>query len=245
MYQFRLPMKVEELNVLLVEGSSEYETILGIGIGHMIVTEVYKWVYRIHKPFGSLAPDIDTTDLDEFVETVSGLWQLRVVANLGKSYLKNLRETLLKNSEYTEFTILQFARELNKAIGYNPHAMDTDYIFSRASNLINARYNVYHPTSLEYPESTLSKQDAVNLVTFSMFQLKMSMVYIMSRSLNNIPEDNDLKDTLTELAKDIRKADSSFMSPLNSLATEIETVLKEHKLATSKVKQKKLGLKLI
>ena len=253
MFELKLPIETSDLNIMInTTHPSEYTAVLGIGISHLSVIDAYQWLYRLYIPFGMIVDEgYDIEPVNEFVETVCGLWQLRVLANLGEAYYNTLRRVLLEESELESFTILQFARAVCNAIPSVPAAMEADYIFSQATPLINGTYNLYHPDSLVYPEETRSTDEAIGLVILSVYQMLAAMVYIISEKLPLIEQDVDsvrsqfLKETLMKIATALEASKDMPIGPLTMLVDKINVTLKHHKVKQTKTRQKKLGLRLV
>lgn len=252
MFELKLPMTASDLNMLLNSDQGvNHESILSIGISQSTVNDVYKWLHRMNRPFSILmGEEYDAEPLNEFVETLCGLWQLRVLAYLGESYLKNLKVKLLEHSQLDSFNTLQFARAVYKAIPNHNDSMDHDFIFNHSNNLIGGMYHYSHPTHMPYPKSNRVSEEAIVTVSLSVYQILASMVYIITNRIDSLAESEteearQLKQTFSALAVTIEAEHQEPMYPLLLLVEKINTVLKKHRSKEIKYRQKKLGLRVI
>lgn len=252
MFQLKLPMATTDLNMLInSEDGVSHDSLLAIGISQASVEDAYKWLHQIHIPFTKLVgDDYDVEPINEFAETLCGLWQLRVLAHLGGSYLKHLKEKLLSASKQENFTTLEFARAIYNAMPKHKDAMDPDFIFQSANSLVGGLFNYYYPLHMTYPESGHVSEEAIITVTMSVYQMLAAMSYVITQRLDSInaSETEDalyLKRQFSSLATAIEAEHIPPMYPLLLLVDKINTVLKNHHRKEIKQRQNKLGLRLI
>lgn len=252
MFQLKLPMATTDLNMLInSEDGVSHDSLLAIGISQSSVDDAYKWLYRIHTPFAKLVgDDYDVTPINEFVETLCGLWQLRVLAHLGGAYLKNLKDKLLSTSKQENFTTLEFAHAIYNAMPKRADSLDPNIIFQNANALINSTYNYYHPLDITYPESSRVSEEAIITVTLTVYQMLAAMSYIITQHLDSIGK-SEIEDALyfkkhfSALATAVEAEHIPPMYPLLLLVDKINAVLKNDRRNEIKQRQNKLGLRLI
>lgn len=252
MFQLKLPMATTDLNMLISSEEGEtHDSLLAIGISQTSVEDAYKWLHQIHTPFAHLvADDYDVTPIKEFVETLCGLWQLRVLAHLGEAYIKTLKKQLLIKSGKESFTTLDFARAIYNELPKRADTLDPSIIFQNSNALINSTYNYYHPLDIVYPESSRVGEEAIITVTLSVYQMLAAMSYIITQHLDSISK-SEIEDALyykkrfSALATAIEAEHIPPMYPLLLLVDKINTVLKNDRRNEIKQRQNKLGLRLI
>ena len=252
MFQLKLPMAAEDLSILVSsEDGVGVDSLLSIGISENSVNDAYKWLHLMHGPFAKLVGDeYDVTPINEFVETLCGLWQLRVLSHLGGSYIKKLKEDLLSRAGKENFDTCEFARAIYNAMPKRDDALDTKVIFQNSNILIDSVYTYYHPTNVTYSESKRVSEEAILTVTLSAYQMITAMAYIIIQNLDSIAN-SDTEDALyfkkrfSSLAVAVEAEHTPPMYPLLLLVDKINTTFKKHRREETKQRQSKLGLRLI
>lgn len=241
-----LPITTSDLNLLINSRSTAYDKVLGAGIPQILMVKVVTPLILLLPVYTEVFNDDDETeDLNELIKTIAGLWQLKVLANLGETYIQKLHEYFGDAS--TELDQLTLAYRVNLAMPAGAYGLETTTIFHSASSIMGTGLWSYQPTSQTIPEVRVPSHH-INLITYSLLQILTAVCFRLTTVVTlycHTREHKHLQSLLMNLNKAVRdNADLDF-EPLLEFISLTDSLLIETRRNLRDNKVKSLNLRVI
>lgn len=251
MFKLQLPIPTDNLpDVLLVPNDNDNLTLLGCGLGHTTISTLFYWNYVMYDVYALFVEDHE--ELKEYIAAVSGLWQLKVLANIGDDYLDRLRVKLNPHDDINDFTPIEFATEVSKLFSHHPISLETDTILNYSSSLLGNRnyFHLSHFDSRNVPVEVQNLPLRNLMFSFATVYITAAMCDAITSGLSRIPtygqtEQENIVIHLSKLLKEIRDNSHKMDTMLEDLAVSIEHTLKSRRQDSAHHMRKKLGLRVI
>lgn len=250
MNQLILPMVAEDLPSIIVTADSPYETALNIGISHVVMVEVGQWLVAMLPVYDAMFghdPDEPMLELRKFINTLAGLWQLRVLTNNGDLYMTRLIEKLLPPP--AEFDPIELALVVNERLPSGIYGLLPEAITNNSSSLISSRYNWYTmPNNNLHAVTCAPHYTDTDMFMYSCIQLLANLCRRITAMLPMVSAMVKREIIITQLktiAKDVDDNTASKFGPMTKFAEEIKRSFKVQDSRTRKEKIKSLNLRVI
>lgn len=170
-----LPISVTDMNLLIDNRGTDYDRLLGVGISHVLAIKVITPLVMIMPVYTQLfGHDENTPELEDFVKTIAGLWQVKILANLGEKYVSRLYEHFGDGD--VRLDPLNLAFRVNLAMPAGAYGLQTDIIFHSASSIMGSGLWIYSPTSQPLPEHVVPANQT-NYILYGLLQILSAMCF--------------------------------------------------------------------
>lgn len=247
MNQSPLFIKEDELKLLLSETGTVRERLMGAGISSILIAKVVAPLHQILPSYKCLFDKEDYIDeLDSFLVTLSGLWQLSVLATLGDLYMANLVKAYADETGPLDLFVL--AKAVNLHLPAEQYGLTVDAIGNSSSSLIGSRWNFY---TIPDPKDTTHSPDAshINYITYGLLHMLSTMCYQLKQAipgyLDGSAESKGGEALLLKMATAITEDEDSDFEPLRVLTEVVDDLTKGVKRDIRIKKIKSLNLRIV
>lgn len=241
-----LPITTSDLNLLINSRSTAYDKVLGAGIPQILMVKVVTPLILLLPVYTEVFNnDDETEDLNELIKTIAGLWQLKVLANLGETYIQKLHEYFGDAS--TELDQLTLAYRVNLAMPAGAYGLETTTIFHSASSIMGTGLWSYQPTSQTIPEVRVPSHH-INLITYSLLQILTAVCFRLTTVVTlycHTREHKHLQSLLMNLNKAVRDNAALDFEPLLDFVTLTESLLTVAARTARESRVRKLNIRMI
>lgn len=238
MYQFKLPLSAHEILISTEPNEDYIKVITSYGVDWEQADYVLYWLNHLMPIFNTALKDEPyLPELNGFIATACGLYQLKILSVRGDDYIELLKNKLL-GEDVDVVDVCEFARRTYDLISADKTTLDIDELITRSSALVGLPQE--KDIELEIPISNrVYSGPGLQVVLHSFYYLNILMCYELTQKMTTLINQPTVELLLNQLIDDLKKKEDHLISPLYDFMSQtslhLESIKKE-RIKTNKAK---------